>query len=88
MSLTRRRWKFQKFYVDPEFRGKGIGKTLLRTTLSEAGTGRHTRTVLQTTVYMKSAIAVYEALGFVPCAPFREIPDSIRHTEVFMSRSL
>lgn len=78
--------EIHKFYVDPEFRGRGIGGTLMRTILAEIAKGRHNRIVLQTTVYMKNAIALYESFDFARCAPFRPIPDSIRHTEVFMSR--
>jgi GNAT superfamily N-acetyltransferase len=78
--------EIHKFYVDPEFRGKGIGGTLMRAILAEIAKGRHNRIVLQTTVYMKSAIAIYESFDFTRCPPFRPIPNSIRHTEVFMSR--
>jgi GNAT superfamily N-acetyltransferase len=80
--------ELQKFYVDPEFRGKGIGKALIQKALLEAAEGHHTRIVLQTTVYMRNAISVYEAFGFVRCPQFREIPDTIKHTEVFMARPL
>lgn len=80
--------EIHKFYVDPEFRGKGIGGTLMRTILAEIAKGRHDRIVLQTTVYMKNAIEIYESFDFTRCAPFRPIPDSIRHTEVFMSRPI
>ncbi|MGO7670854.1 GNAT family N-acetyltransferase [Rhizobium ruizarguesonis] len=80
--------EIQKFYVDPTFRGKGIGDALMRTILSEVAKGRWNRLVLRTTVYMKNAIAVYESFGFTRCPPFRPIPQSIRHTEVFMSRPI
>jgi GNAT superfamily N-acetyltransferase len=80
--------EIHKFYVDPEFRGRGIGRTLMRAILSEIAKGRRSRIVLQTTVYMKNAITVYESFDFTRCPPFRPIPDSIQHTEVFMSRPI
>jgi hypothetical protein len=44
--------------------------------------------VLQTTIYMKDALSLYETFGFVRCPQFRDIPDEIKHTEVFMQRAL
>jgi hypothetical protein len=37
---------------------------------------------------MKSAVSLYEAFGFTPCPPFRDIPEAIKHTEVFMKRPI
>lgn len=78
--------EIRKFYVDPEFRGKGIGSALMRAVLAEVGKGHRRTIVAHTTVYMNNAISVYEAFDFTRCLPFRQIPDSIAHTEVFMSR--
>lgn len=78
--------EIHKFYVDPAFRGLGIGKALLLAILAEARKGSRSMLLLQTTVYMQSAVSLYEAAGFARCPPFRDIPDAIRHTEVFMSR--
>lgn len=80
--------EFHKFYVDPHFRGRRIGRALMQATLAEVSKGPHVTALLHTTIYMKNAISVYEASGFRRCPPYREIPDSIRHTEVFMSRPL
>jgi len=77
-----------KFFVDSAFRGRGVGKALLQATLAEAGRGSKTTVLLHTTVYMKSAVSLYEAFGFVSCPPFRDVPDVIRHTEVFMRRAI
>jgi GNAT superfamily N-acetyltransferase len=80
--------EIHKFYVDLKFRGKGIGSTLMRAALAEIDKGHRSTIVLHTTVYMKNAISVYESFDFTRCPPFRPIPDSIRHTEVFMSRAI
>lgn len=80
--------ELHKFFVDPSFRGKGIGRALMETALAEIERGRRRTVFIHTTFYMKSAIAVYESFGFRPCLPFRETPEHVRHTDVFMSRSL
>ncbi|MDI7861351.1 GNAT family N-acetyltransferase [Rhizobiaceae bacterium n13] len=80
--------ELQKFYVDPKFRGKGIGSALMRTALAEIGKSGFKRVVLHTTVYMRNAISVYEACGFIRCPPFRAVPDSVAHTEIFMAREM
>jgi len=78
--------EIHKFYVDPAFRGRGIGKALLQEVLASARKGTSTMLLVHTTVYMKSALSLYEAFSFKRCPPFRDIPDAIRHTEVFMKR--
>ncbi|TCL63261.1 GNAT family N-acetyltransferase [Rhizobium sp. BK251] len=78
--------EIHKFYVDSAFRGRGIGKALLQAILAEADKGPRSTVLLHTTVYMKSAVSLYKAFGFTPCPPFRNIPDAIKHTEVFMKR--
>jgi GNAT superfamily N-acetyltransferase len=80
--------EIRKFYVDPDFRGKGIGSALMRVVLAEVEKGHCRAIVAHTTVYMENAISVYEAFDFTRCTPFRQTPDSIAHTEVFMSRPI
>jgi GNAT superfamily N-acetyltransferase len=66
--------ELHKFYVDARFRGRGIGSGLMRTA--------------HTTPYMKDAISVYKSHGFAHCPRFRPSPDSVAHTDVFMSRTI
>lgn len=80
--------EIHKFYVDPQFRGKGIGSAMMRAALAEIGTTQRRRVMLHTAFYMESAIALYEAFDFVRCERFRPSPDIVSHTDVFMSRAL
>jgi GNAT superfamily N-acetyltransferase len=80
--------ELHRFWVDPRFRGKGIGRELVRTVIEEAAKGRRRRLVLHTASYLKTAIALYASFGFTPCARFRPTPDSFGPTDVFLSRTI
>ena len=80
--------EIHKFFVDAQFRGKGIGRALMDVALAEIGKGDRRKVVLHTTPYMESAVAIYQSFGFRPCPRFRETPEHVRHTDLFMSRSL
>ncbi|QDC03392.1 GNAT family N-acetyltransferase [Mesorhizobium sp. 8] len=80
--------EIEKFFVDTQFRGKGIGRSLMAAAMAELDKGRRRTVLLHTTFYMTNAIAMYEAFGFTPCPRFRQTPEFIRHTDVFMARTL
>jgi len=80
--------EIHKFFVDAQFRGKGIGRALMDMALAEIGKGDRRKVVLHTTPYMVNAVAIYQYFGFRPCPRFRETPEHVRHTDLFMSRSL
>ncbi|RWM96612.1 MAG: GNAT family N-acetyltransferase [Mesorhizobium sp.] len=80
--------ELHKFFVDESFRGKGIGRALMGTAMAEIAKRRSRRVLIHTTFYMTNAIAVYESFGFKLCPPFRETPEHVRHTDIFMSCSI
>lgn len=80
--------ELQKFFVDGRYRGRGIGAKLLQVALREIERRDKRRVVLHTASYMTGAIALYQAAGFRHCPPIRPIEESVRHTEVFMSRTV
>jgi GNAT superfamily N-acetyltransferase len=77
-----------RFFVDESFRRKGIGRALMGAALAEIRKGRSRTVLIHTTFYMTSAVAVYESFGFRSCPPFRETPEHVRHTDVFMSLAI
>ncbi|TIU87043.1 MAG: GNAT family N-acetyltransferase [Mesorhizobium sp.] len=80
--------ELHRFFVDAAFRGQGIGRALMGAVLAEIDKGPARTVLIHTTFYMQSAITVYEAFGFRPCAPFRDTPAHVRHTDVFLSRAV
>jgi hypothetical protein len=58
----------------------------METVMAEISKGRRRTLLIHATFYMKSAIAVDTAFGFEPCSPFRDTPERVRHTDVFMLR--
>jgi GNAT superfamily N-acetyltransferase len=80
--------ELHKFYVAPEFRKNGIGAALMRMALAAMEEGRQqSRILVHTTSYMADAVSIYQSFDFFPCPPFRDVPDSIRQTELFLSRT-
>jgi len=56
--------EIQKMYFDPKLRGKGIGKRLLLKLIEESKRAGYTKAYIETLPQMKSAIGLYEHLGF------------------------
>lgn len=60
--------------VDPQARGRGVGRALIEACLAYARDAGRTRLTLNTTQRMKAAQAMYESLGFERL-PDRTFPD-------------
>ena len=54
-----------KLFVDPEHRGKGIGKALLDAVIAEARTWKLDRLGLSTLPMLREAVHLYESTGWV-----------------------
>ncbi len=80
--------EIEKFYVDPEFRRKGIGRALMQAVLAQIEARRKTRVLLQTSLYLADAVLLYRSFGFAPCALIQPVPDALSQTEICMSRAL
>ena len=71
----------KRMYVAPAWRGRGVGRTLLETLIEHARTIGYQRLRLGTLADMTQAQALYESLGFVPIARYRE--DEMVDTEFY-----
>ncbi|GGX46319.1 hypothetical protein GCM10007385_12330 [Tateyamaria omphalii] len=62
--------EIKRVYVDPSARGTGAGRALIQDTMARAKADGYTRLVLDTMSGLTEAIALYDRLGFQPCAPY------------------
>ncbi len=63
--------EMKRLYVRPQFRGKAIGRSLVKFLIEQAQQCGYARMVLDTVPgYMDQAIALYRAFGFHEIAPY------------------
>lgn len=67
--------EMKRLYLRPQFRGKGIGRTMAERLIAEARAIGYRRMRLDTVgPVMKDAVAMYRKLGFKEIAPYRKNP--------------
>lgn len=66
--------EIKRVFVNPAGRGAGAGRALMQNAIQHARVDGYKRMVLDTIIRLPEAIALYEKLGFQPCAPYYE-PD-------------
>jgi len=69
MPIGEDRCELRKMYLDKAYRGRGLGKRLLRHALDRARQLRFRRMELETISVLQAAIGLYESFGFRPFTP-------------------
>ena len=67
--------EIKRMYVRPEFRGQGFGKRMLRHLADYAQARGIDLLRLETGIYQREAIALYESIGFRRIPPFGSYTD-------------
>jgi putative acetyltransferase len=78
--------EIKRMYVQPGFRGRGIGRAILLALEAQARTNGATLLVLETGVDQPAALALYERHQFVRRAPYGEYREE--PTSVFFEKRL
>ena len=87
-DLENRICEMKRMFVHAKFRGKGIGRALATHLISEAHALGYTRIRLDTGPKHIAAQELYRSLGFQQIPPYREVPNDVRATFVFMELHL
>jgi len=69
------RCEMKRLYVYEEFRGENIGRKLCTTLINNSISLRYDKMRLDTFEWMKSALELYESLGFRKIEPYRLNPN-------------
>ena len=81
--------ELKRVYVRPAGRGHGLGQALATRLVDDARAFGYRRVRLDTLPFMGQAQAIYEAMGFVDCAPYPvEMPEAFRSQIRYMELAL
>ncbi len=82
--------EIKRMYVRPEFRGRGFGRRLLQTLLSQAQDVGYSKVRLDSARFMEAAHSLYRSSDFQEIEPYdeSEIPPEFRQYWIFMEKSI
>jgi ribosomal protein S18 acetylase RimI-like enzyme len=80
--------EMKRMFVDPQFRGKGIGRALATRLIEVAREAGYTRMRLETSRMQIAAQGLYRSLGFQGIERYDQGSEVYRACDVFMELSL
>lgn len=80
--------ELKRFYVRPAFRGRDIGRELVRRLVAEARESGYTEMVLDSHVSMTAAHRIYREFGFEQVPAPADFPEHLKPVVVFMHADL
>ena len=80
--------ELKRLYVSDSAQGHGVGRSLSEALMTEAKADGYVMMRLDTGHLLAEAIAMYEKLGFVRCAPYHDYPAKFMPYLVFMEKTL
>ena len=80
--------EMKRVFVPDRFRGSGIGRALCRALIASARAEGFGSMKLDTGRLMVEAIALYQSVGFTPCAAYAAYPQTLMPSLIFMELQL
>lgn len=84
-QIDRESCELKRLYVRPQFRGHKLGKLLVEQTIADAVAIGYSSMLLDTLPFLRSAIALYEELGFYTVSRYNDNPID---TSIYMKLDL
>jgi len=72
--FDQQRAEAKRLYVRPQFRGQGLGLTLLQWVIDEARAAGYRELIGDTVPQMSAALQMYDRIGFERTAPYSDTP--------------
>ena len=87
-ALSRDTSEVKRVFVDPQARGAGVARKLMQALMAQARADGFTRLLLDTSVNLGPARALYAALGFRARGPYQDIPADVLPHLLFFETDL
>ncbi len=78
------RCEMKRMFIYPEFRGRGIGRTLGEAIIEAGRHAGYRIMLLDTSIRQTEALTLYQSLGFEKIPAYYDLPEDLRNWLVFM----